>query len=354
MHWRLDQAAVDRQIGFPDGQRDHGSDAGCRIGVAVDLGVAAYHLQRDGISRQGLDELDAVVTRIKIIKEVQSVAVGLLGRQDIATSVEQVDRDVLDTRFIDVLQAVGVYVEPHEVAKLGGLRWRFLNEAGIDGGIQFTDRQSDDATEAGRRVRVAIELVVAADIGCREHEVTRRLELNSVAAGVQACERIQAVRIGGCALDESAGAVEQRDLGDDAWLAGVLQAVGVLIPPHEVTESGGLWIAAGIIPCFETTHIEFGFVTPRQIGANRRGARHSTTEERAQRNTHGVKLTSGRNSERMFAGTGLGAAVRNQGREFVKRGEGIRSTGGQHNPNSSQLKYLSYTSQPVHLHDAPA
>jgi len=144
-----------------------------------------------------------------------------------------------NTGFAGILEAVCIFVEPHEVADFGGEQ-----QTGIHCIVGFPTFEDVVAAHVGGRVDVAVEPVVAALIGRRDRISARNGDRDFVGAGFEAGEGIFAIRAGrGRLVDRSAvagGTGEHNDYAQDTRFAGVLHTVAVFVIPDEVAECRGL------------------------------------------------------------------------------------------------------------------
>ncbi len=161
----FDQAGIEAEVVVAGDQGDGGGQAGA-VGVAV-AGVGALVLLGEDVAG-GLDEFDAVAAGDQVAEEVvagvaAAVVGGGGGANDGAAGVAQVDGDAVEAGGYFVLLAVVVAVDPDVVAEAGG-----LVHAGVDAGVGLAGDHGVAAGQAAGAVGVAVEQVVAADVGAAE------------------------------------------------------------------------------------------------------------------------------------------------------------------------------------------
>ena len=206
--------------------------------------------------------MDAVAAGNQVGEEVVAgvaadVVGGGGGLDDNACAVEQVDGDAVVAAGAVVLLAVAVAVEPDVVAEAGA-----LVEAGVDAGVVLARHDAVAAGQAGGVVGVAVEQVVAADVGAAEQGAVAGDEFDDVVARhevveVVAADRDEARAVGGGGAAHQ-GAGEAVDAGvefdGDAGLAhfvAVSQAVAVGINPDAVADAGA-WRCRFVIAKIDT------------------------------------------------------------------------------------------------------
>ncbi len=234
----LMEALVEGEVFTTRGQRGGRRHEQGQHAVAVDRIIAALIGGADAGEAGRLNELHGVRAGDEVLEDVEAGRVGRRAADDHAAAVLEVDRDILDARFAGILNAVGIDVVPHEVAQACE-----LVEALVEGEVFTARSQRGGGGHQGVGGHaVAVDRVIAALILRADADESGRLdELHRVGAGGQALEDVQAVGIGGRAVDHHAVAVLEvdRDIGD-ARFAGILNAVGIEIVPHKVAEAGEL------------------------------------------------------------------------------------------------------------------
>ena len=215
--------------------RGEGDDSGaavCDCGVAVGSVVTLVWCGELETGRD-IGELYDVVAWGEVFEEVEAATCCRSGG-DLASSLEEVDRDSVDSGFTGVLLAVAVFVVEDEVTEGGG-----GYDSGVDGEVAVAGGERDDRALAGGLVRVTVGSVVAL-VGRGEGGSCWSYELNDVIARLEVAEVIDTAACCGGSCDFGSVLDEVYDNAVDSGLTSVLLAVAVGVGEDEVTERGVL------------------------------------------------------------------------------------------------------------------
>ena len=113
-----------------------------------------------------------------------------------------------------------------------------VNQSRVHGEIGLIRRQRDAGRESGRDIRITVP-VVGAHVARSKERAGRSDEPDPVVAGGQPGEQVLPVGVGVSDREQIGRAIKQAHFHVlDAWLAGILAAIGIGIVPHEVPERG--------------------------------------------------------------------------------------------------------------------
>ena len=243
------QTRVQVQENVAGTQGHHARGARLRIGVRVDHVVARLELREEVARRQV--KVDRVAPRRQAVETVDAgrgaaggsrrgrgthqIVGGVKGV--VAARARQRHGDAGNARLARILQAVGVAVQPDEIADFSR-----ADETGIPGQIHFLARQFGRGRQACGRIDVAVHgIAVGAGhrVAARRGHAARGGEVESIRAARQMRKLVQARRTGDGRADGGAVLVQQRHLDTgNARLAGILPSVAVEIVPGAVPERG--------------------------------------------------------------------------------------------------------------------
>ena len=230
---QIDEAGVDVRIELAAVERDGRGDP-IRVDIAVE--VRAADAGRGETESARRHHLDAVGAGGQSRELIATVIVGDGGADHFALRVEQADGDAGHAGLVHVLDAVAIDIVPDRVAEAGG-----LEQASIDGGVVFPAFEVDEAAAAAGRADVAVEAVVAADVGRDERVAGGWYDFDHVVAGREEVEEVSAVRVGDRGGDPITRQVVQAhgDAGHTGFRR-TLDTVPVGVEPDRVAERGGL------------------------------------------------------------------------------------------------------------------